>query len=111
MDGQEVYKFATRTLASDIQKLLGVHGLTPADVQWFVPHQANFRIIQMASSMLKVPIERFFMNIAHTGNTSCASVAIALDELARSGRIQEGDCVVLSAFGGGLTSAGALLRW
>lgn len=111
MQGQEVYRFATRTMVSDIRKVLSRHRLSAEDIEWFVPHQANVRIIQTASDLLKIPMERFYMNIERTGNTSCAGVAIALDELARSGKIKPGDHVLLSAFGGGLTSATALIQW
>lgn len=111
MNGPEVYKFATRTMVKDIRAALAKLGLNAADIRYYVPHQANIRIIQSAASLLKVSEERFFVNIQEVGNTSCASVAIALDELARSGKLQKGDLVLLSAFGGGLTSAVSVIRW
>lgn len=111
MDGGEVYKFATRVMAADISEALAAQNLTLDDVAYFVPHQANMRIIQTAGKLLGVPMERFFVNIDHVGNTSCASVAIALDELACSGRIKSGDIIVMSVFGGGFTSATTIIRW
>ena len=111
MDGREVYKFATRVLAEDIRAVAHNNGLAVSDIDWFVPHQANIRIIRWAAQALEVPMERFYINIDRLGNTSCASVIIALDELVRSGDLHAGQTVVMAAFGGGLTSGAALLRW
>lgn len=110
MDGQEVYKFATRALSDDIEWTLQQAGLAADDIAWYIPHQANIRIIKTAASRLKVPFERFYTNIEHTGNTSSASIPIALDELLRSGKAHPGDHILLSAFGGGLTSGSLLFR-
>lgn len=109
MDGGEVYKFATRALAGGLRDILEKNGFAPADVKWFVPHQANIRIIRTAASLLDVDMDRFYTNIDRTGNTSAASVAIALDEL--KSQLVPGNLLALSAFGGGLTSASALVRW
>lgn len=111
MDGPEVYKFATRVLVQELKDCCGEVGLTPEDVAWFVPHQANLRIIETASKKLKIPMERFFVNIYDLGNTSAASTLIALDELVRSDKVNKGDLVALAAFGGGMTSGSLLLRY
>ncbi len=111
MDGQGVYKFATRALGEGVQRVLEQAKLTLADVDWLVPHQANLRIIEKAVARLGFPMEKVFINIDRYGNTSAASVPIALWELWRSGRLKRGDIVALTAFGGGLSSGAALLRW
>ena len=111
MNGQETYKFATRVLAKNIREALEKEGLTPEDVTWFVPHQANIRIVETAAKLLKLPMERFFTIIDHTGNTSCASVIIALDELQEQKGLNKGDIVVMTTFGGGLTAATMIIRW
>ncbi len=110
MDGQEVYKFATRVLTDDIEWILQKAAIGADEVAWYIPHQANIRIIKTAASRIKVPIERFYTNIERTGNTSSASIPIALDELLRSGQTKTGDLILLSAFGGGLTSGSLLFR-
>ncbi|MBR4960363.1 MAG: ketoacyl-ACP synthase III [Clostridia bacterium] len=111
MEGQETFKFAVNALCEHINSLCGRLGITPADLQHIVPHQANIRIIQMAARKLKLPMEMFVTDIETTGNTAAASVPIALDDLNRSGRLKKGDLVAMTAFGGGLSSAGCILRW
>lgn len=111
MNGQETYKFATRVLAKNIRETLEKEGMTPEDVTWFVPHQANIRIVETAAKLLKMPMDRFFINIDHTGNTSCASVIIALDELQEQKGLKKGDIIVMTTFGGGLTAATMIVRW
>ncbi len=111
MQGQETFKFAVKSMVRDVQTLLDRNNLTLDDIACIVPHQANSRIIELAARKLKLPLDRFVMNIAEYGNTSAASVAIALDEAVRSGRIKAGDKVILAAFGGGLSSAAILLNW
>ena len=86
-------------------------GLTFEDIKYIVPHQANQRIIDFASVMLKVPKEKFYVNIDRYGNTSSASIPIALDEMNRKGMLQKGDLLLLPAFGGGLASAACIVRW
>lgn len=81
------------------------------EVSWVVPHQANARIIEMAKKKLDIPAERFFMNIDRYGNTSAASIPLAVDELNRAGRLHRGDNLILCAFGGGLSSAACALKW
>lgn len=111
MDGQETFKFAVNKIVYDIKELVEKAGLTLDDVDHVVTHQANIRIIEFASKRLKIPMDKFFVNIEKYGNTSSASVPIAMAELAASGKLKRGDIVVMSAFGGGLSSAVCLLRW
>ena len=86
-------------------------GITIDDISYIVPHQANIRIIQLASKRLHIPMEKFFVNIEKCGNTSAASVPIALDELNRSGKLKKGDIVAMTAFGGGLSNAVCIIKW
>jgi 3-oxoacyl-[acyl-carrier-protein] synthase-3 len=111
MAGNEVFKFAVRIMDRAAGAVLEKAQLAPDDVAWFVPHQANVRIIQAAAARLEVPLERFFVNVDRYGNTSAASIAIALDELARSGELHHGQNVVTVGFGAGLTWAAVALRW
>ncbi len=111
MNGAEVYKFATRALANELQTCLASIQLTPDDVDWYVPHQANIRIIKTAAELLKQPLDKFYVNIDRTGNTSAASVIIALDELLRTGDVKRGQLLAMTAFGGGLTSGTLVLRY
>jgi len=111
MDGQETFKFAVNKIVHDIKELVEKAGLTLEDIDHVVTHQANIRIIEFASKRLKIPMDKFFVNIEKYGNTSSASVPIAMAELARSGKLKRGDIVVMSAFGGGLSSAVCILKW
>lgn len=111
MEGQETFKFAVGAFVNHIHSMAEKAGISPEDIDHIVPHQANERIIRMAARRLKLPDEKFVMNIDRCGNTAAASVPIALDELNRSGKIKPGDLVAMTAFGGGLSSAGCLLRW
>ncbi len=111
MAGQETFKFAVSSITRDVDMLLERNGLTADDIKYIVPHQANSRIIDTAARRLKIPQEKFYMNIDRLGNTSSASIPIALDELARSGKLVKGDKIILCAFGGGLASAAALMEW
>lgn len=111
MNGQQTFKFAVKAMCDDLTEIAKSAGLSLDDIKYIVPHQANNRIIQFASKKLGLPIEKFFINIDRIGNTSAASVPIALDELNRSGVLQEGDYVAMSAFGGGLSSASCIVKW
>lgn len=111
MAGNRVFEYATLVLEKNTRDILAQTNLTLDDINWFVPHQANYRIVKSAAKRLGVSMDRFYMNIETTGNTSSASVVIALDELARSGKLKRGDLIVSEAFGGGLTSAAAVIRW
>ena len=111
MEGRETYRFATRTLASSALAAVEKAGWEPGDVDLFIPHQANVRIIEAVAKGLGLPMDKMFVNIDKYGNTSAASVAIALDEAVRTGRISPGDKLVLAAFGAGFTSGAAALEW
>jgi 3-oxoacyl-[acyl-carrier-protein] synthase-3 len=111
MSGQEVYKYAVQSMAQDIKTLLQRSGLTGNDLKYIIPHQANRRIIEAAAERAGIPIEKFVINIDRYGNTSSASIPIALDELNKTGKLERGDLLLLTAFGGGLASASCLLKW
>jgi 3-oxoacyl-[acyl-carrier-protein] synthase-3 len=111
MNGREVYKFAVRQIPRAIEEAAARAGVRLEDVDWFIPHQANIRIIDAAAERLGQPREKFYVNVERFGNTSSASVPVALYEAVRSGRLKRGDLAVLVAFGGGLTWASAALRW
>ncbi|MDQ6625166.1 MAG: 3-oxoacyl-ACP synthase, partial [Verrucomicrobiota bacterium] len=93
------------------KKALDKAGLTIEDIACFIPHQANVRIIEAIAERLKLPMDRFFINVDRYGNTSAAAVAIALDEANRSGRLKPGDYILMVVFGGGLTWASTVLEW
>jgi 3-oxoacyl-[acyl-carrier-protein] synthase-3 len=111
MKGSEVFKVAVRMFEDSTVQLLGRHGFTAKDVDLFIPHQANLRIIEAATKRVGLPMERVFVNIDRYGNTGAASVYVALAEAVGAGRIRRGDLVLLAAFGGGFTWGAALLRW
>jgi 3-oxoacyl-[acyl-carrier-protein] synthase-3 len=111
MDGAAVFRFAVRALEEVCTETLAANGLTGADIDWLVPHQANVRIIQATAQKLGLPPERVVMTLEQQGNTSAASVPLALDAAVRDGRIQPGHLVMLEAVGGGMTWGSALLRW
>jgi 3-oxoacyl-[acyl-carrier-protein] synthase-3 len=111
MNGQEVYKFAVRRLPKTIETVLEESGISADEVDHFIFHQANKRILQAAAKHLKIPAEKMPMNMDHCGNLSAASIPVLLDEYNQTGKIKRGDKVVLAAFGGGLSWASALLIW
>ncbi len=111
MNGQETFKYAVNSICRDIREVLDMAQIDGDAVKYIVPHQANSRIIDTAARRLGMPEEKFYMNIDRYGNTSSASIPIALDELNRSGKLERGDTLLLTAFGGGLASAACLLRW
>lgn len=111
MAGQETFKYAVNAIVHDIKTLLERNSISPDEVKYVVPHQANKRIIDAASRRLGIPYEKFVVDIDKYGNTSSASLPIALDELWRSGELKRGDLVVFTAFGGGLADAACLIRW
>jgi 3-oxoacyl-[acyl-carrier-protein] synthase III len=111
MKGQEVFRFATRIMEESTRRVVAAAGLTMDDVDLIIPHQANSRILQTAAKRLDVPTDRLFSNLAHYGNTSAASVPLALVDAVAQGRIHAGDRVVLVGFGGGLTWAACLVQW
>jgi 3-oxoacyl-[acyl-carrier-protein] synthase-3 len=111
MKGNETFKVAVRTLEELATKTLQDNELDPSQLSLMIPHQANIRIIQATAKRLGLPMEKVFVNIEKYGNTSAASVPIALDEALRTERIKAGDYLLLEAFGGGLTWASSLIRW
>lgn len=111
MDGQETFKFAVSKIVEDIKYVTSKAGLELSDIDYIVTHQANIRIIEYAAKRLKMPMEKFVVDIEKYGNTSSASVAIAFDELHKSGKLKRGDKIVMSAFGGGLSSAACVIEW
>lgn len=111
MKGQETFRYAVSSITSDVNELLMRNNLTKDDIAFVVPHQANIRIIEFASRKLGIPMDKFVVNIDRYGNTSSASIPIALDELARSGRLKPSDNIILTAFGAGLASAACLIQW
>ena len=111
MDGKEVFRFATRVMASATHEALSAAGLTLEDIRWIVPHQANIRIIEAAARGLKLPMDRFIVNLERYGNTSTASIPIAMVEALEKGQIQPGDKLVMVGFGGGPTWGALAAQW
>lgn len=111
MEGKETYRFATRTLASTALASIERAGLQPADIDLFIPHQANIRIIEAVAKGLGLPMDRMYVNLDRYGNTSAASVPIALAEAVNEGRVKVGDRIVIVAFGAGFTSGAVAIEW
>jgi 3-oxoacyl-[acyl-carrier-protein] synthase-3 len=111
MSGNEVFKVAVRSLGSIVDETLAANGLDKSAIDWLVPHQANIRIIQATAKKLEIPMERVMVTVQDHGNTSAASVPLALDTGIRDGRIKRGELLLLEAFGGGLTWGSALVRY
>jgi 3-oxoacyl-[acyl-carrier-protein] synthase-3 len=111
MEGKETYRFATRTLATTALESVRKSGLDPADIDLFIPHQANIRIIEAVAKGLDLPMDKMYVNLDRYGNTSAASVPIALAVAVNEGRVQVGDDIVLVAFGAGFTSGAVTIEW
>jgi 3-oxoacyl-[acyl-carrier-protein] synthase-3 len=111
MNGREVFRFATRIMGHAAREVIGAAELKIEDVDLFIPHQANIRIIQSAAKHLRLPMDKVFVNLDRYGNTSCASIPIAFCEAIEEERIQPGDHLVLVSFGAGLTWAAAVVQW
>ena len=111
MEGKEVFKEAVKALQSSTLEAIKQADITPDDVDLLIPHQANYRIIEAVRKRLELPEEKVFSNLDRYGNTSSASVPIALDEAVKSGRLKRGDIVVFSAFGAGFTWGASVVRW
>lgn len=111
MTGQDVFKFAVKSLSAATQTAMRSNGITEAEIDWVIPHQANLRIIDAVSQRCRIARERFYVNIERVGNTSSASIPIALDEAVKGGTIKEGQNVIFCALGGGITWGSALVRW
>jgi 3-oxoacyl-[acyl-carrier-protein] synthase-3 len=110
-NGREVYKFAVRIMGEAAAQAVERVGLKTTDVDLFIPHQANIRIIEKAAERMGLPMDKVFVNLDKYGNTSAASIPLALDEAVRSGRVHRGDLVVLVGFGAGLTWGANVIRW
>ena len=111
MKGNETFKVAVRTLEDLVLRILKDNKLDPSQLSLLIPHQANLRIIQATADRLGLPMDKVMINLDKYGNTSAASIPIALDEAVMTGRIKDGDYILLEAFGGGLTWASALIKW
>ena len=111
MEGNRLFKQAVPSMAGIAEKALAQNGLRREDIQLVIPHQANLRILQAVSEKLKIPMEKFFTNLQSYGNTSAASIPLAMDEANRQGRIKKGDRILLVSFGAGLTWGAAVLEW
>jgi len=111
MDGPAVFKVAVRKMGEAAALALDRAGLDPDDVDWVIPHQANIRIIEAVRDQLDLPDEKIIVNVDRFGNTSAASIGLALDEARREGTIADGDRILMVAFGGGLTWASAVIQW
>ena len=111
MNGQEVFKTAVKTMASLSEKVIHDAGKTMSEVDWFIPHQANLRIIEAVGNRFGFPQEKVIVNVDKYANTSSATVPVALDEAIRSGKIKRGDNILFAAFGAGLTAGAAFLKY
>jgi 3-oxoacyl-[acyl-carrier-protein] synthase III len=111
LDGREVFRFGVTTVVDLIKDAMERHNLKPEDIGAIVPHQANIRIIESAADRLNLPLSLFVTNIHNYGNTSAASVPIALDEANRAGRLPKGKPIIMLAFGAGLTWTSAVVEW
>ncbi|WP_125154183.1 beta-ketoacyl-ACP synthase III [Clostridium rectalis] len=111
MEGREIFKFAVRIIEESIKKLLEMSKLNMDDIDYIIPHQANLRIIDFVSRKLNIDKNKFFVNLQDYGNTSAASIPIALNEMSRKGLLKKGDRILMVGFGGGLTWGGAIVKW
>ena len=111
MNGREVFKYAVRYLADASKEAFQANGMSANDIDWVVPHQANMRILEAVAKRIDLPLEKFTLNIERLGNTSSASIPIALDEAVRDGRITTGQNILMIALGAGVSWGSALLRW
>ncbi len=111
MRGNEVFRMAVTTLGRIVDETLQANGLQKTDIDWLIPHQANIRIIQATARKLRMPMERVVVTVSEHGNTSAASVPLALDVAVRDGRIQRGETLLMEAFGGGFTWGSVLLKY
>jgi hypothetical protein len=111
MEGNSTYRFATKTMATTALESIRRSGLQPSDIDLFIPHQANVRIIEAVAKGLDLPMDKMFINLDRYGNTSAASVPIALAEAVNQGRVKVGDNVTIVAFGAGFTSGAVTIEW
>jgi len=110
MNGREIFKFAVKVFPETVEDVLGQAGITADDVDLFIPHQANIRIIESIAKRFKQPLDKFFVNLDKYGNTSAGSIPIALDEAIKEGKLKKGDKFVATGFGGGLTYGSILVE-
>jgi 3-oxoacyl-[acyl-carrier-protein] synthase-3 len=111
MEGREVYRHAVGMIGDVIEDAFAATGFTADDIDWFVPHQANSRIIDATAKKLGIPIDKVIRTVDHHGNTSAASIPLALWEASSDGRIAKGDLLLLESMGGGFTWGAVLIRW
>lgn len=111
MDGQAVFKFAVKVLSDVVEEILEEQKLTGADINWMVPHQANIRIIEATAKKIGLGMDNVVVTVAHHGNTSAASIPLALDTAVRDGRIKAGQNIIIEAVGGGFTWGATLIKW
>ena len=111
MNGKEVYKFATREVPSVLTECLEAADMTVDQVDWLLLHQANIRIMETVAKRLGMPMEKVITNLADYGNTSAASIPLALDEAVRSGKVKKGDIIACAGFGAGLSWGATIFKW
>lgn len=111
MNGREIFKFAVRVFPETVEDVLNQVNMTADDIDVFIPHQANIRIIESIAKRFKQPMEKFYVNLQKYGNTSAATIPLALDEANRGGKLRKGDKIVATGFGGGLTYGSMLIEW
>lgn len=111
MQGNDVFKHAVRTMVDSARKIMSSQGITSGDIDWFIPHQANIRIMEVVAERLEIPLEKVIVTVHKYGNTSAATIPVAFDEAVRSGQIRRGDLVLINSFGAGLTWGAALFRY
>lgn len=111
MNGKEVYKFATREVPDVLEEALIAANLKVEDVDWLLLHQANIRIMETVAKRLGIPMEKVITNLSEYGNTSAASIPLALDEAVRSGQVKPGDIIACAGFGAGLSWGAAIIKW
>lgn len=111
MNGREVYKFATREVPAVLEECLESAKLTVDDIDWLLLHQANIRIMDSVADRLGIPREKIISNLSEYGNTSAASIPLALDEAVRSGQVKDNDIICCAGFGAGLSWGGAIFKW
>mmetsp|Transcript_21062 Transcript_21062/g.51830 ORF Transcript_21062/g.51830 Transcript_21062/m.51830 type:complete len:154 (-) Transcript_21062:1050-1511(-) len=111
MNGQEVYKFATREVPRVLKEALEAADISVDEVDWLLLHQANIRIMEIVAKRMGMPFEKVITNLSSYGNTSAASIPLALDEAVRSGQVKKGDVIACAGFGAGLTWGATIMRW
>lgn len=111
MNGKDIYKFAVKTMDEEFNRILNESKLEKKNINFILPHQANMRMLESFSKKVEIPLDKFIINLQHVGNTSGASIPIALDEANKSGILTNGSNIIIIGFGGGLTYGSALLKW